>query len=66
MGSLCINHERPESLIALCDFPEEHNHLRRELGVALVSRDVGCGCKEWLIENSRHAINDELKILWTM
>lgn len=67
MRSVCIDYERPKSLIALSNFPEEHNHLRCEFIVLLlVSGYVRGAGMERVVENSSDSICNKLKILWSM
>jgi len=66
VGSVSIDDERPEPLIALCNLPKQHKHLRCTLIRLLVSRYVRGTRVEWGIQNPSHAIDDELEILRSM
>ena len=66
MRSACIDDERPETLIALSNFPEKHNHFRGTFRGLLCSWNIGSACVEGLIKNPCHSIHNELEILWSV
>ena len=63
VGSLRVNDEGPESLVALRHFPEQHDELGREPDGRLRPGKVGGVGLQWLVEHPGQAIYDELKVL---
>lgn len=66
MDPLSIDDERPESLVALSDFPKEHDDLWRKSSIGLPAGKIRALLMERLVENPCHAVDDELKVLWPM
>lgn len=46
MGSVCVDDERAEALVALQSLPEEHDHLGRPGQRLVAAREIGSICLE--------------------
>lgn len=66
MSSFGINHVRSETLVALRNLPKEHDDLWGKLCRRRCSRNVRVVGLKGLVQNPRHAIDNELKVLWSM